>query len=503
MKCTQGYTHFASLKFFSISIKYRKMKNRFQGVIHKIWSWSLQAECFFWNSIHVIMPGKKLKAICLKRAMKAGMAAQRIWPTKMETIKMSPRVFISPPFVECPNCKKISFGVRNITSSSYSRRCGECLFPKGDSPAASFDLPKLKKKILYLDQCAISNMMKALNPHLISNPNHSIDPFWNNLFAKIFQLCKMQRVVCVDSSFHTDESLPTAFYRDLKDFFERLSHGVTFIDRDTIQNIQIIEHAKNWIEGNFDYSPNMDITEVTHGDVHGWKGRLIISVDFNYSKDWIDELQKVREKKHQILGSLFLEWKNEKGLTFEKVQEREGKYYGDQIVSSHNEYLDAIRNGIFPTPNQQKNNSLVNQICKLFESHGLSNEEVNSKIIEYLHSPIFDKIPFVNISALFLAGIARKAISGQVKPPNQGMANDLFVISHFLPYCDAIFLDNECAALLSENPIKEQLNEYGTKIFSLNTKDDFIRYLDEIGTSNQTPDKKLIEDVYGKNWLDK
>ena len=86
------------------------------------------------------------------------------------------------------------------------------------------------------------------------------------------------------------------------------------------------------------------------------------------------------------------------------------------------------------------------------------------------HSPIFDKIPFVKISSLLLTGIARKALSGQVEPPDQGMANDLFIISHYLPYCDAMFIDNECAALLSENPIRAQLNEYGSKMFSLNTE---------------------------------
>lgn len=421
----------------------------------------------------------------------------------MDTITISPSDFISPPFIECPNCKEIAFGVLHITSNSYSRRCKECLFPKGDLSAATFDLPKLKKKILYLDQCAISNMMKALNPHLISNPNRSIDPFWNNLFVKIFRLCKMQRVVCVESSFHTDESLPTAFYRDLKSFYERLSHGVTFVDKYEIENIQVNEHAKNYIEGNSEYSPNMDITEVTHGDVHGWKDRLIVSVDFNYSNEWIDELLKVRGRKHQVFENLFLQWKNEKGLTFEKVQEREGKLYGHQILSSHNEYLTAIQNRIQPKTIQQEAILLVNQIGKLFEKYGPSKIEVKSKVVDYLNSPIFDRIPFVKISSLLLAGIARKAISGQVKPPNQGMANDLFVISFFLPYCDGIFLDNECAALLAENPIKEQLDEYGTRIFSLNTKDDFIRYLDEIGTSNQPPDIKLIEDVYGKSWLDK
>lgn len=421
----------------------------------------------------------------------------------METIVINHRDFISPPFIECPKCKKISFGVLNIESKYYSRRCKECLFPNGDEPAVTTSLPNLEKKILYIDQFAISNMMKALNPSLVSNPNHSIDPFWSDLFNKIFRLCKMQRVICIESSFHADESLLSSFYIELKRFYERLSHGVGFIDKSEIEAIQILEHAKNWIEGNEDYTPNTDITSATNRDVNGWQDRMIVSVDFNYTKKWINKLRKIRKKKYKILERLFIKWKRESGLTFQKVQEREGKYYGDQILGSYNDYLEALKINSQYTTHQQEFFLLVYQICELFEKHGLSVKDIRAKLIEYLHSPIFDKIPYVKISSLLLAGLARKAISGQVRPPNQGMANDLFIISHYLPYCDAMFIDNECAALLSENPIKEQLNEYGTKIFSLNTKDDFIRYLDEIKASNQPPDIKLIEDVYGKNWLDK
>ncbi len=46
-----------------------------------------------------------------------------------------------------------------IGDHQYSRRCINCWFDK------RFPLPKLSKKVIYLDQFVISNMMKQLDPN--------------------------------------------------------------------------------------------------------------------------------------------------------------------------------------------------------------------------------------------------------------------------------------------------------------------------------------------------
>ncbi|HEX5473945.1 MAG TPA: hypothetical protein VFX12_04710 [Vicinamibacterales bacterium] len=76
----------------------------------------------------------------------------------MSDFILDPRVFISPPDRTCPKCSKDAFGVLGVGREQYTRRCRECWFTE------TFPfLSTLKKKVIYIDQFAISNMMKAID----------------------------------------------------------------------------------------------------------------------------------------------------------------------------------------------------------------------------------------------------------------------------------------------------------------------------------------------------
>jgi uncharacterized Zn finger protein len=91
-----------------------------------------------------------------------------------KTIRIDPKDFISPPYITCPNCEKEDvFGVLMISGNRYTRRCRECWFDE------SYSLPQLSKTIIYLDQFAISEMMKALNAEL--GKSRKVDKFWSSI----------------------------------------------------------------------------------------------------------------------------------------------------------------------------------------------------------------------------------------------------------------------------------------------------------------------------------
>jgi hypothetical protein len=72
-----------------------------------------------------------------------------------------PRVFILPPFKQCPRCGcEECFGVLIIGGRQYTRRCRECWYDE------RFELPQISKTVVYLDQMAISNMTKILHPEV-------------------------------------------------------------------------------------------------------------------------------------------------------------------------------------------------------------------------------------------------------------------------------------------------------------------------------------------------
>jgi hypothetical protein len=62
-----------------------------------------------------------------------------------------------------------------------------------------------------------------------------------------------------------------------------------------------------------------------------------------------------------------------------------------------------------------------------------------------------------------------------------------------------MFLDNEMAGLLGEEPLRTSL-DWGTHVFSWNTRDNFLEYLDAIRAGVSEEHVALVETVYGPDW---
>lgn len=59
-----------------------------------------------------------------------------------------------------------------------------------------------------------------------------------------------------------------------------------------------------------------------------------------------------------------------------------------------------------------------------------------------------------------------------------------------------MFVDNECAALLSEQPLRGDL-KFKAKIFSLNSADAFLRYLADMEAATPAAVRAFAEHIYG------
>lgn len=358
----------------------------------------------------------------------------------MKTVKFDTRTFISPPYIKCPKCGKESFGILMICAHHYCRRCRECFYPTGTEPSECYLLPKLDKKIIYIDQFAISNMMMALNPQTRAYQKGKIDEFWRKLFEKLDRLCKLQLIICPDSGFHTTESLVwksdlASYFEPLKQMYGLLSHNVSFLDHETIKRFQICEHAKNWVDGKENEKLNLDAQSVTRGEINAWQSRLAISINLQYNQGWTDELRKTRERKHEGLKNVFEHWQTEKGKTFEEWFEWESKTFGEVTLQL---YFNSSPFSVI----------LIHSIHDTFRKAGIQDSEICPKTIEYLTSPSLKNVPFIKISSMLYASLARQVNLGRKEPPDRGMANDIEIISVLSPYCDAMFIDKKCHGYL-------------------------------------------------------
>lgn len=367
-------------------------------------------------------------------------------------------------------------------------------------------LPRLNKKVIYLDQFVISNMMKALNPETKAYRKGTIDQFWLTLYERLDSLCKLQLIICPMSESHREESLFSPFFEALKRMYTLLSHGVGFYDPGTIQRFQVSKHAKNWIAGRDNQEIELNVYSVTHGSINAWQEKLIVSPNIQYSSDMMIDWRKSRERVYEGLNRVFERWRDENDRPFDEWFEEEAMGFGQGVILNYFRYLrrfEDVLDGrtnlatadVFPSESIY----LVHEIRDIFRKAGLDNVDIVPKIIEYLSSPSIKNVPCVKIGAMLWAALARKAAAGRTKPPTYGMKVDIEMLSVLLPYCDFMFIDKECHSYLNEMPLRQEI-DYGTRMFSMNNKEEFLEHLNDIEASVSREHLSAVEEVYGEEW---
>jgi hypothetical protein len=84
------------------------------------------------------------------------------------------------PLEDCPHCSRgACFGRCTIGRDDILYRCQYCLATDRKT------LPIVTKKVIYLDQFALSNMVKQKS-----------DPFWRDLHARLLDLAAKNLITC-------------------------------------------------------------------------------------------------------------------------------------------------------------------------------------------------------------------------------------------------------------------------------------------------------------------
>jgi len=240
----------------------------------------------------------------------------------MTGVTVGPSDFIRPPYRTCHHCERLGFGIWVIGRDRYSRKCRDCFH---EGPSVS--LPDLDKKVIYLDQFAISNMMKASNPNRNTRNSGALDPFYSQLLMMIKRLTQMQLIVCPSSFTHTWESLASPFFESLETFYDMLSYGIKFYDAHSIRRFQLEDHAKHWLRGEPDRPPELDVQAVLIGSKDAWPPNLRVKFNARYNDRAIEELVRWRNEVHQGLCQVFRRWATERHKTYRDWFEEELKSF--------------------------------------------------------------------------------------------------------------------------------------------------------------------------------
>lgn len=418
--------------------------------------------------------------------------------TKKGEFHWRARDLISAPFIACPRCERNEFGILMISGDVCTRRCRSCLHKKGDK------LPPLRKRVILLDQFAVSNLMFAIDADLPQNKR--VQPYYSELFDLLGSLVKHQLIVCPVSPAHHEESMVTPHYKAMNRMSEHLGNGCSFWDAATVRRFQLSKHCLSWVRGKPEVEPRFEAQDLAHGDLHEWADLLLITVKRRLNASDVDALRHDRARSSASLNATFGRWQTEP-LSFEQWFRQEMASYGPVVFREYERFyqkLGEVELGLrAPSLDEclpPEAVVLVKGMCIYLQDHGLSQPESSEAVRAYLHSDALRFVPSLRISCMLWAALARKASSGQKRPPTQGMVSDVEVASAVLPYVDAAFIDNEVRALLTEEPLRSRAG-IAADLFSPNNVHAFQTYLRSIMAEAPVSHVEIARSVYGIDGL--
>lgn len=393
----------------------------------------------------------------------------------------------SKPFIQCPFCGKNEFGVMDINPNSYWRKCKACW--KNGEPVK---LPPLNKKLIYLDQFVISNITKSLDKSNKKNKLKDKDPYWFNLYNKLDFLNKAQLIVCPYSQYHFKESLSTPVFEKHKRIYKHLANNVKLNQHTIIRDNQICDAFELWLNKTIT-TTNLGIAQIVDERFNKWENRFRISAEFKITEEEILELQKEKLILYNGLITIAEGWKSEKPNIKNNFKDEIGSL-GPALIAR---YINDIQSNDFFSDSI----FMVSRLNSICAKNNIKPEDSINKIAEFFNSLEIQSIPFMKISSYLFSMIRYKIQSGmKVKKIDAGTYNDVNAISSYIPYVDAVFIDNTQASYIKELNDR-RLIQYKAKVFSTDTRDLFMEYLNDIEKSVPSSHYDLIREVYGEEWL--
>lgn len=389
----------------------------------------------------------------------------------------------------CPTCKAQAGFRINAYDLRLVRRCIAC------GHAHFQRLPQPNKQVIYIDQFALSEILKAKGGR---QPSQPLDAFWIDLYAQFERVLLLQQAVFPASDVHLDESLVAPFAKALRDLHGAIDGDVSFEDTRTVRQRQVLAFARGWLERREIPQIDFDIDHVLRGRRNAWLRPMSIISTTDYTQ-FADEVRQGRDEVSQQLAESFRVWATEK-LTFEQLVDREARAFGQQHLANFRSLCSRMLIGGLDALSLDdlmgETNVLNVLLGQVFERQGVPRDEHFKLSQEFFAWEGLAQVPAVQISAYLFAALARKAAAGQRRLPSSGMVNDVRLLSSYLPYVDAVFIDRECAALLSEEPLATDLS-YRARVFSVNTRQQFLDYLVGLERNASPQIAEIAREIYG------
>lgn len=401
-------------------------------------------------------------------------------------------MFELPPFHQCPCCKQPGFGKLSVGGNSVTKRCKLCRYSHEEI------LPDLDKRVVYLDQFAISELYKTKSGTRRKGAPH--EQFWKDCYARANRAYLRQQVIFPVSNLHSDETIVWHSPSELRLAHEMFSGETSFERTEAITTKHEWEFAKAYINGGPLPRLNFDVDSVLDGERNSWLPIFHINVDSNLSM-FAPGIRNGRAIAENGLRALADRWVKDKP-TFDDVLQNELNSYGPAMRQALTEQISKNQVAMAsddPASVLDLSFGLINrcnQLTKLFEKSGVAEKDAFVEVLRFFDWPGNREQPTHKIFAYLFAALGWRISSGQRPKMKASILNDFTAIATYAPYVDAMFVDKECAFLLKQGRLRSELN-YKARIFSLDDPTAFLRYLESLSEGAPKDVVVASEELYG------
>lgn len=404
---------------------------------------------------------------------------------------------------ECPCCHAPdAYGPRTVFGQFWMRRCSKCRYYKSEP------LPTIQKKIIYLDQFVLSNILSAKETR------------WTEVHQRLKLLMALEVVACPYSPIHVEESLLASHTRDaLKCLYRDLSGGDTFLTPHEITQNQLLDAIRRYLAPE---PPSLVWTkprpwqEFAKENPHHWSDDLIVFAELPTDLGRIARLQHDKDDLHADLQVVAENWSAEANR-FNDDMQREALSFGVPLLAAYREVaggrrtikamlpsqlLPAFHDAFGPErfdpntpPGVQPGVMLVHWLAaEVYEARPEETDPV-AVVEKFFQSPEAMNVPFQYIASRLWATIAQQVRNKKPRPPKASDNYDVMAISTYAPYCDAMIVDNEFRGMVSQKNIDVE-KRFNVRIFSARTLPDFIGYLDNLLANIPDDHRRAVQEVH-------
>ena len=368
---------------------------------------------------------------------------------------------------DCPGCGgKNSFGNVSVRGDHVLCGCTSCTY------RTKVGLPKIQKKILYVDQFFFSSAFRRHDPRFVKTAQ------------RIRQVSALQLLVAPFSSIHEDETHQWRGYdgkskEDLMEFIKATARGHEFESAYDVERTQILRAFRAFLAGKPE-AFELEQHDAVDGHIHEWDDYFRIDVG-RYTGD-IELIRDLKLQSVESLVDIFPSWRQSTN-TFDQDVKLEMQAAAKAYVETYCTYAVRVASGDYDALLDSPIMSKVVESLLRCPSDEIPLEERLKRIGLFFNSPHFSEIPYQWLSARIFAThkdmVKRGAYMDRDKALERlsGFFQDVKHVFTYAPYCDAFVMDQAMASLVADPHVGLE-NRYRVKVFSLNNWGQFLAWLD-------------------------